>query len=95
MLRVNKNVPLPKAIRPSSPDRRKYPFEEMEVGDFFFIPGKSNKNLPTYASTAGARLGRKFTTRACWMKGSEERGWTLAEPETKGAVQGVGVWRTK
>lgn len=95
MLPVNKNVSLPKALRPTSTDRRKYPFEEMDVNDMFFIPGKDNKNLPTYASTAGKRLNRKFTTRACWMKGSDERGWTLVEPGTKGAVQGVGVWRTK
>lgn len=92
---VFKNVMMPKTRRPTPPTSRKYPFEEMGVGDMFFLPDKSRNNLATYASTQGKRLGRKFATKLAWMKGSDDKGWQPAEEGQKGAVLGIGVWRTK
>lgn len=94
MLKVQKKVPLPKAIRPAVPARRKYPFVDMQVGDMFFIPGREKNNLTTHASTVGKQLGRKFVTRLCHMRETKE-GWEPCAPEDKGAKTGIGVWRTK
>ena len=44
----------------------RYPFNQMEVGDSFFVPEGANtprQNTSSAASYAGHRLGRKFTTR--------------------------------
>lgn len=90
---IMKNVPVPAPKRKPPPVRRKWPLLDMDVDDMFFVPGRTKNNLATYCSTAGTKLGRKFITRLCWMKGSDEKGWTIAEPNEKGAVQGIGVWR--
>ena len=60
MYEVSKNVPIPKTARPGPSPRRCYPFEDMEVGDMFFIPNKSKNTFTTQASTAGKLFGRKF-----------------------------------
>jgi len=55
LLRVNKGVKLPKSQRLNPAPRRKYPFEDMEVDDMFFVPGKDKNTLATHASTTGKR----------------------------------------
>lgn len=92
MHEVQKNIPMPKVTR--DPPRRKYPFDEMEVGDMFFVPGKDRNTLTAHVSTTGKMLGRKFTTRLTYMV-ETTRGWKQAKPDTEGAIQGVGVWRVK
>lgn len=88
---VQKNVPMPRSRR--TVPRRKYPFEEMEVGDMFFVPNLSENTLVTYVSAVGQELNRKFATRLTYMV-QKKKQWVPAAEDTPGAVQGVGVWRT-
>lgn len=94
MHEVIKNVPVPKAIRSGRSPRRRYPFEDMDIGDMFFIPNKSKNTLTTQTSMAGKRLGRKFVTRLTHMYLTED-GWEACNPDEPEAVQGIGVWRTR
>lgn len=94
MYEVSKNVPIPKASRPSPSPRRRYPFEDMEVGDMFFIPNKSKNTFTTQTSTAGKLLGRKFVTRLTRMVLTED-GWEPCEADDPDGVQGIGCWRVK
>ena len=94
MLPIRKGVPIPGAIRTSVPGRRKYPFETMEKGDFFFVPNKEKNTLASHASTVGHKLKRKFETRLCYMVKRVD-GWENATDTAKNAVLGIGCWRTK
>ena len=65
MYEVEKNIPLPFIFRI---EKRKYPFEEMEVGDSFFITLKEKdlRKRQISISSAGKHLGpKKFITRKC------------------------------
>lgn len=92
MYEVRKNVPQPKVTRVTVKSRRKYPFEDMEVGDMFFVPNKTKNTLATHVSTVGKKLSRRFTTRLVTMARGED-GWELCDAADKGAVTGIGVWR--
>lgn len=94
MYEVQKNVPLPKADRSNQPRKLKYPFEDMEVGDMFFVPNKTKNTLAIYASHQSRKLKRKFSTRLTYMVHLDE-GWVPCEADDLGAVQGVGVWRVE
>ena len=94
MHEVQKNVPVPKAVRPVTASRRKYPFEEMDVGDMFFVPNRTKNNLTTHVSSVGRKLGRKFATRLTTMI-ETDAGWEPCDPDADGGVTGVGVWRTE
>ena len=91
MLKVNRNVPKPDPIRRSA-TRRKYPFDDLEVGDNFFVPNRSTNTLSTHVSTVGKQLGRVFSTRLCWMR-QTKNGWRVCGEDAEGAVCGIGVWR--
>ena len=58
---IEKNVP-PPAFH-GAPNRLKYPFKEMEVGDSFSVPPEDKDRVRSSASLAGMRLSRKFTLR--------------------------------
>lgn len=92
MYQPQQAVEIPKPIRP--PATRKYPFDKLKVGEMFFIPDRDTNNMTTYASAVGRKLKRKFQTRLVWMRKTKS-GWDVAEPDTTGAVQGIGVWRTE
>lgn len=92
MFAVKKNVPIPQPLRTVLPSRRKYPFDQMDVGDHFFVPNRTKNTLATHASTVGKQLGRKFVTRLHYAYETEE-GWEPCTKETDGAVLGIGVWR--
>ncbi len=94
MYKAHSGVPLPKPIMPKTP-RRKYPFETMEVGDMFFVPDQPKNTLVTWCSTVGTKLGRKFTTRVTHVIPDKQGNPQVVEPDTDGAVQGIGVWRTE
>jgi hypothetical protein len=53
---VEREVPLPKL-------RHKYPYEQMEVGESFFVPGMSLQVLCNSNYWAGKKYGRKFIAR--------------------------------
>jgi hypothetical protein len=64
MYELQDNIPLPPPVRrPRQAGRRKYPFEDMEVGSFFFVEGKTKNTLGTHVTTVGKELGKKFSTR--------------------------------
>lgn len=81
--------PAPLAGRP-----RVYPYATMGVGQFFFVPHKTANTVGSHAYRQGKRLGRKFSTRLQWMR-QDETGWVDAAEGDKGAVLGVGVYRTE
>jgi hypothetical protein len=93
MYDIQKKVPVAKIARPPSATRRKYPFDTMEIGDMFFVPGNIKNTLTTHVSAAGKKLGRKFTTRLCHMTKTKE-GWAQPKPGAKSQI-GVGVWRVE
>ena len=62
MIKIDKNIPIPpnnsQGGRPS-----KYPWRDMAVGDSFRVEGKTCNAVTGMASSAGKRLGMKFTVR--------------------------------
>lgn len=96
--KIARSIPLPAPMRVSAPARRKYPFEEMEVGDMFFVPGKEKNTLSTHTSTVSKQMGRKFTTRMIYMAPvgeGDEIEWVPAEKGDASATLGIGVWRVE
>ena len=69
---IEKNVPLrEKNVR------WKYPFDEMEVGDSFFVENKDTTQMSALCKRAGKRLGARFVTAKA----------------RKDNAEGVRVWR--
>lgn len=93
MHKIQKNVEIPKIHR-AKPPRKKYPFDEMEVGDMFFIPKKEKNTLMSQASTVGKKLGRKFLTRMAYMA-NVDGNWLPCTPQAPDAIIGIAVWRTE
>lgn len=94
MLEVQKGLPLPKVDRPAASQGRKYPLEDLGVGEMFFIPEKSRRRVGPHISNTGRKLGRKFTTRTMHMHDVDGT-WAPCDADRKGAVAGVGVWRVE
>lgn len=95
MLKLQSNVPLPRTIRPTARGRRrKYPFESMRVGSFFFVPGITRDQIYGHVWSVGKKLGMKFSCRLCYMIHVGEE-WRLCDQNDNGATLGVGVWRTE
>jgi hypothetical protein len=59
MIKVEKNVPL----APDARGKAMYPWHEMEVGDSFFVPGKTAVQMSSSARNVSLRLGKKFSCR--------------------------------
>jgi len=94
MYAVQKKIPEPPRINAGRrTGRRKYPFEELEVGDMFFVPGKTRNALGSHVSVTGKELGRKFSARTCYMRQDADGGWDHCDENADGATLGVGVWR--
>lgn len=98
MIELQDDVPLPEVTREQP--RRKYPFEEMAVGQCFFVPERTVKSMSSYVSRETKDLDAKFTTRKVWLRKplpTEDQSleWVKTTEETPGAVPGVGVWRTE
>lgn len=91
---IQKGVPIPKLKRTKPPVFRKYKFDEMAVGDFFFVPNRIKNTMGTHTASVGKKLGMKFTTRMIYMHESLE-GWVECEGQVDGSVLGVGVWRVE
>jgi len=69
---IERDVPLPEKNV-----RWKYPFDQMEVGDSFFVVNKDTTQMSALCKRAGKRLSARFVT---------------AKAE-KGTQSGVRVWR--
>lgn len=93
-IKIVRQMPMAGSLRKPPPPRRKYPFNELEIGDGFFLAGRSTNNLSNQASTIGRKLGRKFKTMLTYMSVSET-GWERCEKGDPDAQLGIGVWRTK
>lgn len=79
MFKIDKNVKMPpKGQKPS-----KYPFQQMEVGDSFFVPNpKDKKRSPITSATHSANkklAPKRFTSRTV----------------TESGVMGMRIWRTQ
>lgn len=95
MLKLQQNVPLPRTIRPSARGRRrKYPFESMQVGSFFFVPGITRDQIYGHVWSVGKQLNVKFACRLCYMRKVGEE-WQPCDQNDRGSTLGVGVWRTE
>jgi len=66
--KVEKNIPMPQGRAGSA----KYPFDKLEVGDSFFIPGVKGREFAGTAYSNGKRNRMKFSVRSvaggcrCW-----------------------------
>lgn len=95
LLPLLSDVPMPKRTRAGAAAKpRKYPFEQMALGQMFFIAGKTRNTLSTYFSTVGKKLGMKFSSRMVYMC-NDNGVLRLCEASTPGAVRGLGVWRVE
>lgn len=93
MLQLQSNVPPPRR-EPVSDRRKKYPFESMQVGHFFFVPGKRRNSIRTYFSTAGKQHGIKLTSKLIYARLIDDV-WEECREGDEGATIGVGVWRVE
>jgi len=63
--KIDKNIPIPEIENKIKGFRKRiYPFKEMEIGDSFFVPGKTN--LSSVGSSFYKyiqKTGRKYITR--------------------------------
>lgn len=58
MIEISKNVPLPK-----EKTRNTYPYEEMDVGDSFFVSGVTMQNMCNMNGKAAKKYGGRFIAR--------------------------------
>ena len=60
MIEIEKNVPIP-------PNRsaRKYPIYDLEIGDSFFVEGRTGPSMSYFIAQAKKKTGHSFTTRIC------------------------------
>ena len=63
MIKIEKGIPFPRYTKNGRSTNRKYPWEEMEVGDSFFTEKKVG-TMASAAGHAGERLGMKFATKS-------------------------------
>lgn len=54
---IEKGIPLPEKHV-----RWKYPFDQMEIGDSFFVANKDTTQMSALCKRAAKRLGRRFVT---------------------------------
>lgn len=73
-IQIDKNVPMPEDTRTTAST---YPFEQMEVGDSFFVPGKKRTQMDNACGHWRKKKGWKFTVNA----------------RTEEGVLGCRVWR--
>lgn len=96
-------IPKPPSSRIGIKGKRKYPFDDLEIGQAFFIPHRTRNTLSTHANDVGKELGRKFATRLVWLEETidettGEADYTYleirpGERPPSDAVRGIGVWR--
>ena len=78
MFKIEKGVPMPLGAGSGPGFPRKYPFAEMEVGDSFFAPGITSRNIAGCFSHA-SKSGRKFCLRTLTENGvTGVRVWRIA-----------------
>lgn len=94
-------MPMAKSMRKPPPPGKKYPFDEIDVGDGFFLAGRVTNNLSNQASTTGKKLGKKFKTMLTYMTHDATmedplaHQWKRCDKDAAGATLGIGVWRVR
>lgn len=93
------NVPLP-AIdrRPRNPHRSEWrsAIDAAQVGQFFFVPGRSRHGVSAYIARITRNRPEKFETRRVWAWFDHAAQlWRVCKHDAVAAVEGVGVWRTE
>lgn len=61
MYEIEKNIPVPASLTRGRPAR--YPWSGMEIGDSFFVSGKSVRSFESCVRQASMRTGRTFRPR--------------------------------
>ena len=59
MFEIEKGIEIPEARA----GKRTYPWQEMEIGDSFFVKGGTYDQLNSATSYAGSRRNKKFVVR--------------------------------
>jgi hypothetical protein len=73
MYEVQKNIPIPSAAKTDK--RKKYPFDEMDVGDSFFVANMTARALSNSSQWHANKTGKKFT---CATEADGARCWRVA-----------------
>lgn len=81
-MQILTGIPIPDHVD-KNPGRKLYPFEDLEVGQSFFVAGKSKNNFGQTVKKAAQKLGRNFVYDRFEMK--KDDGSTDS---------GIMVWRT-
>lgn len=76
-IEIEKGVPIPPQVRVGR--KATYPFREMQLGDSFFVPGKTTTQFSAHRVSSLKKLGLEFVSR------------TVVED----GVEGCRVWRVK
>lgn len=67
-IKIEKNIPIAPKRAPGRPSKSKYPFNEMEIGDSFFVSGITlstiNCTVRKFRMRNARNDGLKFTVRA-------------------------------
>jgi hypothetical protein len=80
MITINKGIPIPTA---NGGRAITYPFEDMEVGDSFFVEGKTSDQLTNAAAHYRKKNGWGFSAR------------NVEESVDDIKKKGARIWRTK
>jgi hypothetical protein len=73
-MKIDRDIPIPERVN----GRKIYPFDEMEVGDSFFVEAKDAQRARNAVFQWKKRRGREITVRSI----------------TEGGVRGLRIWRT-
>lgn len=80
MIKIDKGIPVP---FPTGGRSFVYPFEDMEVGDSFFVQGKTSDQLTNAAAHYRKKNGWGFSAR------------NVEESVDEITKKGARIWRTK
>lgn len=73
-MQIEKGIPVHDPRASANVGRRKYPWDEMEVGDSFHAPASAN-SVRTAAANYSKKTGREFVVR---KEGDGARAWRTA-----------------
>ncbi len=73
MYEIEKNIPVPGDVKIDK--RKKYPFDQMNVGDSFFAKNKTARSLSNSSQWHAKKTGKKFT---CTTEADGARCWRVA-----------------
>lgn len=92
---THRHPPLKVDRRPKQTARRKYPLEEMQVGDFIFVPASeaASRSVSSYISRATKDLPGSFSTKSGFGQRQLFDAWVECAEDDPDAVPGTCVRR--